>query len=1132
MSPRSLTTMLLLVFAALSGCPSPSALDAGGDDGGRPSDDAPDAPLADAPDDAPPDAPSPGVLEADTLLLDFGDWTCGSSPPAARDVTITNTGGTSVALSFVVERAPEYFAVEARGLTTLSPGDTTTLRVQPQALAPFTLSHSGDRRAILRVGGLAIELHVRRVGADLFGDGAEYDFGDLDVGATRSGVLSVRNVGNGPAELELEADLGPGFTVDVPGVPGTIAAGAEIVGSLSLAVAHVGATDAAIAIRGMGSVCASNLEAEARTTASAVGATGSLRVPGDVVFDATACGSTPAPVTRSLHNAGSAPLTWSATLVGGASSPFRVTPTTGTLGPGEMVTVTIEAPAIPSTPPTLPYALEDRLVFTSSAPGDTPASIALRAPAMGAWLAWSGSPAFELTAPWGGAATTTIELVNVGDAPATPTITTSFGELTHDLAPGTVLLPDERAFIHVTYTPAGPDSPGFDDVLTATAPGSCRPPANTFTFHARPAREDIVVPVDSLALSASCGGTPAPQLLVLRNQGTTTETLSFGAPSPFFVSVDGVLIGDGTRDLAPGEQMTIEVHASGDPLDPVSVREGDLRIATSDDNRYVHLRLESTGALLSLEPVHVGAVAVGVPASVELPISNHGDRPVVVRAEAESGSYAIVTVPAAVAGEPGTAIAHLATRAVPSDGFSEQVTVTEWSGGTASLCSTTSLRTTVTGVGTLLPIDAPAIVSVGDNPCGGFAPSGEVLVHNNGSSPTTFTAAMAPGSILFRVLTASGTIPAGGTAAIGVSATPVGAIRPGRRAESMLVTTPTATLEVVLQERITGAMIETLPADAFVGSAVVGSASSAAALPVTIVSTYADPIDATSPTPNGFTVGATHNALGEPTLAARFTPASVGDASAVFDLQLRGGVPNCGGAGRITLRGTGLAPTAPAVSIPASIEMSQTFCGDTPAPVTFEIVNRSSTMTLPFSVTPRAESLLTVEPASGMLAPRGRRTITVSSVAIPATYVPTSFEELTRDRGLFARPLDEHLEVVVGTTRAVVPVKMSVLGYAYMPERLPGSTAHSARFVLRSTPLFESPVTRIVVPSYVWRRDVLPPTPPAGCTFTAVPLSPPGGPEFGLSCGAATVVSFAAREASADRPFCSPTTPPLMLMVP
>lgn len=1120
-----------LWLCLLIGCPSPPAVDAGGD-AGEPDDAGTDAgPPTDTPADGGTDA-GPPRLEASEGSIDFGDWVCGDPAPAARSFTVRNTGGSPAVLTWTIEGAADYFTVDLDGPTTLAPGATTTFRVQPEVRVPIELSLSGERRATIILayrggGGPGVQLIVQREGADLLGGSADYDFGDVDLGIERVGGISVRNIGTRAANVELEASLGAGFTVDWPGVPGSIAAGATVNGFVRVRPVAVGETQATLHLRGTGAVCSASLSP---STLVARGASGSLRVAGGLDFGPTTCGAAAAAQSVEIRNAGSAALTWTAELGGGAGSAFLISPSSGALAPGATASVMVTPPTMPSEVPALPFAIEDRLTFTSSAAGDTPRTVDLRASATGGFLEWIDPTHRLLSAAPGTTVTTTERLTNRGSGPVTLTLVTGLpASFTHDWPAGGVLMPGETRTINVSFTAStSSESRVYDALTVSSATGLCAPQPLSFpSYYGEPVLDRLMVHTDQVTLSPGrCGGAPASDFVYVTNRGTADAELTLRVGEPFWIAIDGVPAT--TRSLPRDATVAIEIGAMGDPDRPLQAYSSYLHIASNDGDHYVGVHFANEGALVTASPVDLGTIARGVGAPITLPIENHGNRSVTLRAEAETGGYAFVTVPPAAGGRPGRASAILGTRDDHVGEFVEEVTLTEW--GTAGvLCGTTPIRVQVGGAATTLALDVPAAIDVGNNPCHGVPTAiGDLIVRNVSGAPVGFTAQMAPGSTHFAVRTTSGTIAPGGSAALEVRALAVGDHRPGRVTETLYVSDGTTTYATEVSATVVGTRIVIGTADENIGNVRLGE-SAAVPLDVTVESTFDRPLFFVSAWSGDFAIEETTNAVGAIALAGRFTPSRAGADLATFDINLRPGVPSCGGTGSITLRGTGLAATTPPVSLPPVITFPRTGCGVPPAPVTFEIANGSTSMTLPFAITVGG-SLLTVSPASGDLPPRGRRTITVTSAEMPQDFRPTAIDELSRDAGRFGAAIDESLSVTVGLVSYTVPVKLHAWGYAYVPVVVTAPGSHAARYELETTSLGGVSLPLAGGATYEWDGDATA-TPP-GCTLIRDARSVWGELELGLRCAASgtfmpVVVSFMERE-----PRCSPVGEPISLPIP
>jgi hypothetical protein len=269
---------------------------------------------------------------------------------------------------------------------------------------------------------------------------------------------------------------------------------------------------------------------------------------------------------------------------------------------------------------------------------------------------------------------------------------------------------------------------------------------------------------------------------------------------------------------------------------------------------------------------------------------------------------------------------------------------------------------------------------------------------------------------------------------------------------------------------------------------------------------------------------------------AVFHPTREGAIGLRVPVALRSGVAACGpilGNNPLELAGIGLPPGPPRQSAPVVINLGRTGCGETPAPVVFELVN-SATTAASFTITPSDGSGYVVSPSTGNVPPRGRRTIMLTAPAVRQDYVVTDPVELTADRGVFGVDLTQSLDIVFGDLRQTTVVKHSGWGYAYMPDvRLNLGGGHNrASIGLTTTRYFYDSglFGRVSEPSYV--ITALDPNPMCSMfssyerTITEMLIA-----SVNAECGSSQLLTYhVAEHLPGAIPHCSASSAPLTVM--
>ncbi|MBL8679243.1 MAG: choice-of-anchor D domain-containing protein [Myxococcales bacterium] len=509
-----------------------------------------------------------GRLEIDRTLVSFGDWLCHTTPAMPQGITVRNpTRGVARYTVSLQGDHPEFYRLIDTGSGVIAAGGSVTIRAsQEEPSLPLTANTQGVRNALVVIdagtlGTTSVALTSNRVGADLQVDGGDFDFGDVAPGSSRSVVVQLRNVGTAATTVDVRSTFGNPFVLDLPGAPGVVslAAGATLLATLTYAPIGVGEHDGTATFATGNNTCQSNAEV-GTLTARGRATRGSLRVSGDVDFGRVNCGATASARTVELTNAGTAPLTWSASLGLGPTSSFRVSPMGGTLAPGASAPVTVTPSPIPSYVPSLPAIFEDSLSFESSASGDPPRTIRLRQEAQGAILRWSGPMLQRLRALPGLVATSeAVSLENVGNLTTSVSTGLSAGSLFGIENGPRTIAPGASKSYQVSYTPRTATDTATTSV-TVTAPTLCTPVPPAPVVMGQPHTEGLDVGRESIVMTSPCRSRPGREAVPLTATGTIPIAVSIGfaptAGANHFRVVDesgapiaGRTVQPGTRDI-------------------------------------------------------------------------------------------------------------------------------------------------------------------------------------------------------------------------------------------------------------------------------------------------------------------------------------------------------------------------------------------------------------------------------------------------------------------------------------------------------------------------------------------------------------------------------------------------------
>ncbi len=222
-------------------------------------------------------AGTPGQLSFNTAIT-FATQTLGTTS-APTNVTVTNTGGTTVSVSSIASSAPAEFGLAASGCTTISAGATCALSLT------FTPAAAGARNAVITL------------------------------------------VSNGTGSPQTLAVNGTGTTVATPGqlsLPGSISFGTQTVGTTSGA-SNIGVTNVGGTTVDVGNVTSSNAaEFPVTSTCATVAAGAGCTI--SVSFAPSAAGTRTATITVGSNGTGS-PQSVSASGTGSTAPPPSTTVT-------------------------------------------------------------------------------------------------------------------------------------------------------------------------------------------------------------------------------------------------------------------------------------------------------------------------------------------------------------------------------------------------------------------------------------------------------------------------------------------------------------------------------------------------------------------------------------------------------------------------------------------------------------------------------------------------------------------------------------------------------------------------------------------------------------------------------------
>jgi hypothetical protein len=467
----------LLVFACGTSTPAyvPPAIDAGAEAS------VPTPPVDAGADVVVPAGPPSASLSATEVT--FGNIDCGAAAPADQTFTIQNKGGGQLTWSVQIDNA-SYFDISSAKSGTLAANETATVTVKAASM-PASASAGDLRQATLAVTTSDplnpfkyVPVKATAQGATLIVTPANVAFGDVPIQTNAPEVaLNIKNTGNAPALIDFAQPANTDFTVAVGGSTAmpktTVAPGATSTGvAARFHPSNINLASTSSPLTVTGAVCGVSATSIAMNGRGAGGVVGVS--PGALDYGLVNCGTTSGAQVITVFNTGTASYTYTASLAGGASSPYTISPATSTVLPGSQSSIIVTPKAIPQTSATTANGFGDTLNITTTAAGDTPHVVALAQTASGAILAFSGAPlAFGTQTAFVASAPQSFGVVNTGNVAANVTVVSSNPDFAApggaaSIAAGGTL---SRA---VTFTPSAL-KPAAGSVSLTTATPLCGP---------------------------------------------------------------------------------------------------------------------------------------------------------------------------------------------------------------------------------------------------------------------------------------------------------------------------------------------------------------------------------------------------------------------------------------------------------------------------------------------------------------------------------------------------------------------------------------------------------------------------------------------------------------------------------
>jgi hypothetical protein len=500
-----------------------------------------------------------GEINLPTTAVDLGKTDCGGKP-ATKTYSFENTGPVSVTWSAAVD---SIFAIQGASSGTLAPGAGGSLTIGAAAVPATSTAGTaitGTLTITTNVPGFTsvkVPLQLTAQGGTLVLTPSTVGVGTVSVGSTGSLPFSLENTGNAPVDVTFGAPTDSEFTLSYTGAPAsaTIAPGATLLAAgVSFTPTGAGAKTATAAIQTTSALCASTLTA---IPLSGTGTAVPLSIgPNPLDFGTTSCGKAAAAQQVTIKSTYSATAHFTAALGKGASSPYAIDTSSGSVASNASVAINVSPAAIPVPGDITADAYDDALTITTDIPGATPVVVSIKQSASGAIL----TPTMASTA-FGSVGTTPASLpfvvTNSGNADATVSTKVTGGGF------GASISGSDKAAAsggtvdgNATFTAQKSGNVTGTLAVTSSDPVCNVPP--TLDLTATGALPVASFPSTSaIPLSGVCGGNVTGGTLVVQNTGTAALTIANVASKAGLFTATVA-----PASVAPGSSATITLTPS------------------------------------------------------------------------------------------------------------------------------------------------------------------------------------------------------------------------------------------------------------------------------------------------------------------------------------------------------------------------------------------------------------------------------------------------------------------------------------------------------------------------------------------------------------------------------------------
>ena len=735
--------------------------------------------------DAGVDAGTPVAMVA-PVALEISQAGCGTLTTGT--VTVQNTGSAALSVTASTGTSPFFSVAPSTGSVPAGQSLTLTVSINVPATAQAGTEYQG--LLVVSTSGVVgrheVPLTARASGVTLTLTPSVASFGVLPLSTAAAPLpLTLTNAGNLEATLTLSQPSDSQFSLNWTGSPAvvTLPPGASVSGlQAGFSASRTTPSSGGAALTVVQPVCGASVVA---IPMSGQGSNGGVGVSTtDLFFGANGrvdCGTQAGSKTFVLTNTGNQAFSWTGTLSKGSSSPFTMSPSSGTVPANNgTVTLTLSTTAIPAAALTSEDAFGDIFTIVTDVANDGSHAINLHQTANGAILSLAPTA------------------VNFGQVPVQNTASAPFAVVNQgNTSPSVSLSSDNPKFV---TTPSGPlvAAAGASTPLTGTySPGSsvvvesalvqlsldggeplCAPLPAALSMTGQGTSGSVSYSPVALDFGAvNCGSTPTARTVTFRNTGnqayTITPMLSRDAGSPYAVSMapaSGLVAADGgslVLTVSPNavpQTSAVTPNLYGDTLTVVTD-------VASDSPHDIPLRLTARGSIfaISTSSVNFGSVPVGVTANGQFTVSNTGNAP---------GALVFTPIAPAIFGMPGNALVAAASASILSATFSPAAQMTYSDMASISKTSATVLceplpaaAISLSGLGTAANVVglSGSALNFGLVACGSTAAAQTLTVTNNSSNQLAFTFSLSGGASSPYTVTGPSSLAAGASGQVTVT---------------------------------------------------------------------------------------------------------------------------------------------------------------------------------------------------------------------------------------------------------------------------------------------------------------------------------------------------------------------------